>query len=82
MYVCLCTGVTQRDILEAIEAGAATVEEVAYCTGAGTRCGTCVRSIAAMIPGAQVPEAASARHPSVEPCSDGPLRLRVLTSAA
>jgi bacterioferritin-associated ferredoxin len=51
MYVCLCNGVTHRDILEAIEAGASSVEEVAHCTGAGTRCGSCVRAVAAMVEG-------------------------------
>jgi bacterioferritin-associated ferredoxin len=51
MYVCLCTGVTERDILDAIDAGANSVEEVAHCTGAGTRCGTCRRAVAAMVEG-------------------------------
>jgi bacterioferritin-associated ferredoxin len=53
MYVCLCNGVTERDILEAIEAGASSVEEVGHCTGAGTRCGTCVRTLAAMVGGVE-----------------------------
>jgi bacterioferritin-associated ferredoxin len=68
MYVCLCTGVTERDIHEALEAGAASVEEVAYCTGAGTRCGTCRATLAAM----------------VEQSDESPRRgcLRVLTTAA
>lgn len=49
MFVCVCNAVTERDVHEAIEAGASTVEEVAYCTGAGTRCGTCVSVVAAML---------------------------------
>jgi bacterioferritin-associated ferredoxin len=68
MYVCLCTGVTERDIHEALEAGAASVEEVSYCTGAGTRCGTCRATLVAM----------------VDQAGDKPRRtcLRVLTTAA
>jgi bacterioferritin-associated ferredoxin len=49
MYVCLCNGVTERDIHEAIAEGASTLEEVAYCTGAGTRCGGCVAAVTALI---------------------------------
>jgi len=49
MFVCLCNGVTERDVQQAIEEGASSVEEVAYCTGAGTRCGTCVSAVAALV---------------------------------
>ena len=71
MYVCLCNGVTESDVREAIAAGADTVEEVAYCTGAGTRCGTCRNAVSAMVEHAQR-EAGHGCH----------TRLRVLTSAA
>jgi bacterioferritin-associated ferredoxin len=68
MYVCLCTGVTDREIRETITEGASSVEEVSYCTGAGTRCGSCVGAIAKL----------------VEDHAEAPGRrcLRVLTSAA
>jgi bacterioferritin-associated ferredoxin len=69
MYVCLCNGVTESDVDEAIAGGASTLEEVAYCTGAGTRCGTCRSVVAAMID----------RSEDDRPCR---ARLRVLTSAA
>jgi bacterioferritin-associated ferredoxin len=49
MYVCLCHGVTDREIRETIAEGASSVEEVAHCTGAGTRCGSCVHQIARMV---------------------------------
>jgi bacterioferritin-associated ferredoxin len=48
MYVCLCLGVTDRDIRRQIEDGACSVAEVMRCTGAGTRCGSCRSTIAAM----------------------------------
>jgi bacterioferritin-associated ferredoxin len=41
MLVCHCMRVRSQDIVEAVEAGARTVREVARCTGAGTRCGGC-----------------------------------------
>jgi len=49
MYVCLCTGVTEKTIREVLREGASTVEEVMYCTGAGTRCGTCAAGIAELV---------------------------------
>ena len=61
MYVCLCTGVTDQEIRQTIAEGAASVEEVAYCTGAGTRCGSCVSAIAALVEEVDAP----ARRPSL-----------------
>jgi bacterioferritin-associated ferredoxin len=49
MYVCLCAGVTDREIHETLAEGASSVEEVAHCTGAGMRCGSCVPALAAMV---------------------------------
>jgi bacterioferritin-associated ferredoxin len=49
MYVCLCNGITDRDIRQTIADGASSVEEVMYITGAATRCGSCMSTIAAMV---------------------------------
>ncbi len=49
MYVCLCQGVTDREIHRAVDEGACTVAEVARCTGAGTCCGKCRPAIAVEI---------------------------------
>ncbi|MEO7329669.1 MAG: (2Fe-2S)-binding protein [Minicystis sp.] len=49
MYVCLCQGVTDRDIRHAIDEGASTIEEIMYCTRAGTRCGSCIPTIRAIL---------------------------------
>ncbi|HVY44327.1 MAG TPA: (2Fe-2S)-binding protein [Minicystis sp.] len=49
MYVCLCTGVTDHDIQKAVDGGACTPAEVMACTGAGTRCGTCRPTVAALV---------------------------------
>ncbi|MFO0756910.1 MAG: (2Fe-2S)-binding protein [Byssovorax sp.] len=49
MYVCLCQGVTDRDIHQAIDEGASSVEEIMYLTRAGTRCGSCIPTIRAIL---------------------------------
>ena len=41
MIVCLCTGTTEREIREVIDAGAGTADQVRRACGAGGRCGTC-----------------------------------------
>lgn len=41
MYVCVCRGITDRDIRKAISEGANSVSDVAQMIGAGTGCGSC-----------------------------------------
>ncbi|MEZ4446748.1 MAG: (2Fe-2S)-binding protein [Polyangiaceae bacterium] len=41
MIVCLCKGVSDRDIARAIDEGASSLADIAACTGAGTGCGRC-----------------------------------------
>ncbi len=41
MYVCLCKGVTDRQVRDAAAAGARSVSEVSLACGAGTGCGGC-----------------------------------------
>lgn len=42
MYVCICNGVTDRQIREAAEAGCASMAELTMRTGAGATCGSCL----------------------------------------
>lgn len=49
MYVCLCMGVCDREIREAMNEGACSMADVMECTGAGTRCGSCQPTIAKLI---------------------------------
>lgn len=42
MYVCICNGVTDRDIRQAAEAGCRSVSELTMRTGAGANCGSCL----------------------------------------
>ena len=42
MYVCICNGVTERDIRQVAEAGCRTVSELTMRTGCGATCGSCL----------------------------------------
>ena len=42
MYVCLCNGVTERQIREVAEAGCRTMSELTMRTGCGATCGSCI----------------------------------------
>jgi len=68
MYVCLCAGVTNQTVADAVVAGATTSKQVADACGAGSECGRCRRTVRAII---------DARRPSAAatPVSDaGPNR--------
>lgn len=41
MYVCLCKGVTDHQIKEAISAGATSVGQLRKCLGVASQCGKC-----------------------------------------
>ena len=49
MIVCLCKGVSDREIEQLIDDGASSVSEVAQRTEAGTDCGSCACDIRNMI---------------------------------
>jgi bacterioferritin-associated ferredoxin len=42
VYVCLCNGVTERQIREVAEAGCRTLAELTMRTGCGATCGSCL----------------------------------------
>jgi len=42
MYVCVCNGVTDRDIRQAAQAGCGSIAELTMRTGCGACCGSCV----------------------------------------
>nr|WP_255699558.1 (2Fe-2S)-binding protein [Luteimonas sp. Y-2-2-4F] len=42
VYVCICNGVTDRDIAAAAAAGCAGVHELTMRTGCGATCGSCM----------------------------------------
>ncbi len=41
MYVCICNGITDRQIREAIAEGASSVEELHDTLGVASQCGSC-----------------------------------------
>ncbi|MDG4669404.1 (2Fe-2S)-binding protein [Mycobacterium sp. 236(2023)] len=49
MYVCLCLGVTNETVSDAVAAGARTSHQVAQACGAGSECGRCRRTIRSII---------------------------------
>ena len=52
MYVCVCNGVTDRQIREAAAAGCGSLAELTMRTGCGASCGSCVETAAALLDGA------------------------------
>lgn len=42
VYVCICNGVTERDIRQAAQAGCSGVAELTMRTGCGSTCGSCL----------------------------------------
>jgi len=42
VYVCLCNGVTEREIRQAAQAGCGSMAELTMRTGCGATCGSCV----------------------------------------
>ena len=49
MYVCICNGVTDRDIRQAVEAGCRSLPELTMRTGCGATCGSCLDTAAAIL---------------------------------
>ncbi|MEB2314584.1 MAG: (2Fe-2S)-binding protein [Xanthomonadaceae bacterium] len=41
MYVCICNGITDRDIRDAVRAGADDLSDLSAITGCATVCGSC-----------------------------------------
>ena len=49
MYVCICNGVTERDIRQILQAGCRTVPELTMRTGCGASCGSCLDMAATLL---------------------------------
>ena len=49
MYVCLCNGVTDREIRQVAEAGCRTLSELTMRTGCGACCGSCVETASQLL---------------------------------
>ncbi|MBD1391351.1 (2Fe-2S)-binding protein [Neiella sp. HB171785] len=49
MYVCLCHGITDKDIREAVAGGATRMSEIKRTLKASTQCGSCAMQTAAVL---------------------------------
>jgi bacterioferritin-associated ferredoxin len=49
MYVCLCNGVTEREIRQTTAAGCRSMAELTMRTGCGAGCGSCVAMATEML---------------------------------
>ncbi|PCM43197.1 bacterioferritin-associated ferredoxin [Marinobacter sp. ANT_B65] len=49
MYVCLCHGVTDRDIREAADNGVSSMRQLGKELGVGTQCGRCACTARAIL---------------------------------
>ena len=49
MYVCVCHGVTDKDIKKAAQQGAKSLQDVQQMTGCATGCGTCAETAAEVL---------------------------------
>ncbi len=46
MILCICRGVSEGEVVEAVRCGARTLDDVSRrCDGAGADCGSCLRHI-------------------------------------
>ena len=63
MIVCLCRGVSERQVETAVAKGAATVDDVSRACGAGSDCGACRYLLAALIEDACSAVCASGERP-------------------
>lgn len=41
MYICICNGITEREIRSCAEEGACSLRELEACLGVGSGCGRC-----------------------------------------
>ena len=53
MYVCICNGITERQVREVAAAGCRNVAELTMRTGAGAGCGSCLELAAQILVEAQ-----------------------------
>jgi len=49
MYVCVCNGVTEHDIRNAVASGCATLGDLTMYTGCGATCGSCLEMAADLL---------------------------------
>lgn len=56
MYICLCNGITDKAIVEAVENGVTTFEALQAQLGVATGCGSCADIARSLLPGEVSPQ--------------------------
>jgi bacterioferritin-associated ferredoxin len=74
VYVCLCNGVTERDIQQAALAGCRSMPELTMRTGCGATCGSCVPMASDVL--------REARQATVRPAHESGLPVLAISHAA
>lgn len=64
MIICICHGVSDRQIHQAIREGACSLEEISRCNGAGSDCGSCIKKLRKMVDSQPIAERET--HPAIE----------------
>ncbi|TXH64822.1 MAG: bacterioferritin [Lysobacteraceae bacterium] len=67
MYVCVCNGVTEREIRQVATTGCRTMAELTMRTGCGAGCGCCIEMATALL--AEVAMPAPAAHAADVSCA-------------
>jgi len=49
MYVCICRGVTEREIRSCVDEGARSLRDLRECLGVSSECGRCARDARAIL---------------------------------
>lgn len=79
MYVCVCNGVTDKDIQREVDAGCDTLSDLTMNTGLGANCGSCVTLAETLIEGMRMKAATRALE---IPVLDVPAQFFAHTQAA
>jgi bacterioferritin-associated ferredoxin len=67
MYVCVCNAITERQVRAAVDAGAASLDDLQFELGVATCCGCCAATAVEYLPGGRcssVCEVRSLTHPA------------------
>ena len=72
MYICLCNAITDRQIVQAAEAGARTPLDLARGLGVGLGCGRCASCATALL--VDTVARLTAGHGALSPSADGDAR--------
>ena len=73
MYVCVCNAITERQVRAAVDAGAATLDDLQFELGVATCCGSCAATAVEYLPGGRcssVCGAGTVMHEAGTPIAD------------